>query len=109
LSDHSGGLYCQYWLATNPHFTVILILACREKNPKIPLWKQDRLFITLRFTQNDKHVFTMYCLRLLLRQQYIAIAAVVRYWAKALINFALSAYPGLKSGAIVQEFSWADQ
>jgi hypothetical protein len=31
----------------------------------------------------------------------IAIAAVVRYWAKALIYFGLFAYPGLKSGAIV--------
>jgi hypothetical protein len=38
---------------------------------------------------------------LLLRQQKIAIAAVERYWAKARIYFALSAYPGLKSGAIV--------
>jgi hypothetical protein len=34
-------------------------------------------------------------------RQKIAIAAVVRNWAKAQIYFVLSAYPGLKSGAIV--------
>jgi hypothetical protein len=39
--------------------------------------------------------------RLLLRQQKIAIAAIVRYWAKALIYFVLFAYPGLKSGVTV--------
>jgi hypothetical protein len=41
---------------------------------------------------------------LLLLQQEIAIAAVERFWAKALIYFVLSTYPGLKSGAIVYEF-----
>jgi hypothetical protein len=33
----------------------------------------------------------------------IGIDAALRCWAKALIYFALSAYPGLKSGAIIQE------
>jgi hypothetical protein len=31
----------------------------------------------------------------------IGIDAAIKYWAKALIYFALSSYPGLKSGAII--------
>jgi hypothetical protein len=34
---------------------------------------------------------------------------VARDWAKALIYYALSAYPGLKSGAIVQEVQWSER
>jgi hypothetical protein len=33
----------------------------------------------------------------------IGIDPAIRCWAKALIYFALSAYPGLKSGAIIQD------
>jgi hypothetical protein len=38
---------------------------------------------------------------LILRQLTIAIAAVVRDWAKTPVYFAVSIFPGLKSGAIV--------